>query len=107
MTARRGTKNPALLVQTKPVETEGGTILVTGRPLRVGVNLLPIGVEVPGAEHFTRLDAWISTRYIKRIGANEEYVKYDDFIAQLEAEKVEEEPVGVAESAEESQQSKE
>lgn len=86
---RRGRKDPSLLVQVKPEETTGPeTVLVTGRPLRVGKHLFPIGVEVPGAEHYPRLEAWLSSRYIKRIPATEEHIKHDDYVEWLQLEEI-------------------
>lgn len=89
MTTRRGTKDPSLLLQTKRPDQEAGMVLVTGKPLRVGEDLLPIGVVVPGAANWPRLDAWISCRQIKRVSADSEYTTYEDFVASLEAAKAE------------------
>jgi len=82
--ARRGSKNTALLAPRAEEPAVAGTVLVTGRPLRVGVNLLPIGVEVPGAEHYPRLQAWLDTRYIKRIPADEPHVSHQQYLDFLE-----------------------
>lgn len=86
---RRGSKNPDLLLPRAAAEETDGTLLVTGRPLRVGENLLPAGVVVPGAASWPRLSAWISCRQIRRIQPDAEHTTYEDFLAGVEAEKAE------------------
>lgn len=87
---RRGRKDPALLApKAVEPEPEYATVLVTARPLRVGDELLPPGVVVPGADYWPRLDAWIGTRFIKRIPATEPHWTYEDWMAQREVEKIE------------------
>lgn len=88
--ARRGRKNPDLLVKKEevPAPGPGGRVVyVCGiRPLRVGELLLTAGVEVPGAAEWPRVDTWVSTRKIKAITSNDEFIAYDDFKAWKESE---------------------
>ena len=85
MSARRGRKDPSLLIPVKAEQEDSSTVIVAGRPLRYGKYTLPAGTEVPGAEAWPRLEAWISARHVKRIGADSEYVRFADFAAEQDA----------------------
>lgn len=83
-TARRGRKDPSLLAPK--AETSGSrptNVYVCGnKPLRVGELTLTAGVEVPGAAHWLRKDAWVSARVIREVREGEDYTTFEDFAGQ-------------------------
>ena len=81
---RRGSKNPALLVQTKaPKDAALTNVFVCGdRPLPMGDLVLTKGVEVPGAAGWLRHEAWVASRRIREVRQDEDYISFEDFAGQ-------------------------
>ena len=77
----RGKRNPALLVKVKDAPGEGNLYVCGGKPMRMGHRVLTVGVEVPGASTWTRVDAWVRSRHIRKIGPDEAFVAFADFAA--------------------------
>lgn len=84
---RRGSKNTALL-EPRPEQgfVPGTVYVVARRPLTYNGVVIPVGVEVPDAASWRRVDAWVHARWIRAVAPDEEYTKYDDYLASLEAE---------------------
>lgn len=105
--ARSGRRNPALLEPAEQPAAAGG-VFVAAKPLLVGEHLLPIGTEVPGAADWPRVEAWVNARHIRAISPGEDYVSYEDFIAEQDqlaaAEEAEATPVVDAEVSAQTQE---
>ena len=87
MSARRGKKiegGLAAVAVAPPVEA---VVYVAGpRGLKVGLHLLPEGVEVPGAASWPRREAWERSRVLFPVAAGEPYTSYEDYIDSLTVE---------------------
>ena len=77
----RGRRNPALLVKVKDAAVEGSRYVCGNKPMRMGHRVLSVGVEVPGASTWTRIDAWVRSRHVRMIGPDEAYTAFEDFAA--------------------------
>ena len=62
-------------------DAEKAIYVCTSRPLPFGDLTLSEGVEVPGASSWTRLDAWVGARRIRKIDPAERYISFDKFVA--------------------------
>ena len=82
----RGTKDPALLEQVRePVAPGGGHVyLVNRRPMSYQGHMLPVGVEVPDAGTWSRLEAWLTAKRVRLAGRDEEFMSFEEFVASLE-----------------------
>lgn len=49
------------------------------RPLKFREHTLTEGVEVPGAADWTRIEAWVNARAIRKIPADQPYTSYEEF----------------------------
>lgn len=86
--ARSGRKNPQLLERKETVVDilgVGPVFVCTIKPLQYGEYTLTEGVEVPGAGDWVRVEAWVSARRIKAVPADSDYIRFEDFVAALEA----------------------
>ena len=83
-TARRGRKDPALLVQAEaPKDAALTNVFVCGdKPLKMGELTLTKGVEVPGAIGWLRHESWVSSRRIREVRADEEFITFEQFAGQ-------------------------
>jgi hypothetical protein len=83
----RGRKDASLLVPTARAQAPTGVYISVGRPLKLGEYELPPGVEVPGAEGWPRIEAWVNARRVRQARAGEEYVPFEEFRAQVDQER--------------------
>ena len=72
-----------VLSPRKPVEA-AATYVCTVKPLLFGEFTLTEGVEVPGASSWTRVEAWVSARRIRKIEHGEKYISFEKFTAPAE-----------------------
>lgn len=94
--ARRGKRVVLQDAPVAPSTVTGAHLYVcTIRPLRFGEDLLTEGVEVPGAQDWVRVEAWVNARRIKRISVDDAYIPYVDFKAERDQARFDEaEPAG-------------
>lgn len=85
MGARRGSRNAALL-EPAPEKVAGPEVVyvVNRRPLTYRGVEIPVGVEVPDAASWLRIDAWVSARWVRPVAPGEEYRPYDEWLAEAE-----------------------
>ena len=96
-TSTRGSKNPALLAPVRAPVDEIVAYVCGAKPLLMGELTLTEGVEVPGAATWPRLEAWVTSRRVRPVKDGEEFTSFEDFagmthedyMAQLEVEKIE------------------
>ena len=77
----RGKRNPALLVKVRDENSIGTRYVCGAKPMRMGHRVLTVGVEVPGASTWPRVDAWVRSRHIRLISPEETFTSFDDFAA--------------------------
>ena len=85
--ARRGTKNPELLLPRGRQEDARGPVLAYVsdiRPLKYGDHLLPQGVEVPGAAEWPRIESWVDARRVRPVYEGEDFTTYEDFLKMVD-----------------------
>ena len=75
---RRGRRVP-LLADTRSESTAVATYVCTMKPLPFGEFTLTEGVEVPGAASWTRIDAWVSARRIRKLEHDEAFTPFMEF----------------------------
>lgn len=86
--ARSGRRSPQLLVE-KPSAVDGpaGDLYVScARGLKLGEYNLPEGVEVPGAEKWSRVEAWVNARRIRKIREDDAHIPFKVFEAWVNDE---------------------
>ena len=81
----RGQRIPGGLasVTRTPGKAAGDVYVVDRRPMPYGHLSLPPGTEIPGALQRPRLEAWVNARVVRRVGPDEEYQRYEDFVDSL------------------------
>lgn len=75
--AVRGQRIVLPMVATPPAPS--ATYVCGHKPLPIGSRVLYQGVEVPDADTWTRVEAWVSSRRIRKIEPGEVFVSYEDF----------------------------
>ena len=80
MAAVKGKRlNPSVLVAGPPVASTKDIYVVFQKPLPFGEFTLTAGVEVPGAATWTRVEAWVSARRIRKINPGEKFITWLEF----------------------------
>lgn len=94
--ARRGKRVQLQEAPVAPSTATGAHLYVcTVRPLQYGDDLLTEGVEVPGAQQWVRVEAWVNARRIRKISVDDAYIPYADFKAERDQARFDEaEPTG-------------
>ena len=85
--ATRGRRNPDLLKSVRQDVAAVVTYVCGPRKLKFGEYELVEGVEVPGAQSWTRVDAWVSARSIRPLQPGEDFVPFDEFRAPIDLER--------------------
>lgn len=83
--ARAGHRNATLLAPLPQPAPETDRVYATARPMKMGEHVLPLGVEVPGAAGWLRLEAWVNQRRLRLVLPGESYETYVDFLARAQA----------------------
>lgn len=85
MPAKSGTRRPELLVRRGAEKIDDIECYVVGlKPLPYGEHILDPGTEVPGAEDWTRIEAWVSARRVRPIKTGEPYVSFEEYLERKE-----------------------
>jgi hypothetical protein len=64
---------------TGPVSAAVGTYVCGAKPLKFAEFTLTEGVEVPGADKWSRLESWIEARRVRKLGPDEQCTSFVEF----------------------------
>ena len=80
----RGKRVPLVAAPAAGVADKADDVYVCGsKPLDFGELTLTAGVEVPGAASWTRIDAWVGARRVRKINPGEKHITFAEFTAAL------------------------
>ena len=73
-----------VLTPARAEADKAATYVCTAKPLLFGEFTLTEGVEVPGASSWTRVEAWVSARRIRKLEHGEKFISFQEFTAPAE-----------------------